>query len=61
MNTLNLINIWEIAKPWIFEKGLKIIVIILVAWIFHAILKRAITKMVERLIVAKDGVSIDAE
>ena len=55
------VNLWDSIKPWILDNGLKIILILVIAYIFHAIAQRAITKAVRKLVVAKKGVSKEAE
>lgn len=48
-------NILNQITPWLIDHGIKILIILIVAFVFHKISKRFIVKLVERIITAEEG------
>lgn len=58
---MNWNNISQTVLDWVGTNGLKIIIILIVAYIAHLIFKRLVVKLVEKLVVVREGEDKTAE
>jgi small-conductance mechanosensitive channel len=58
---MNWENIWQTILGWLMTNGLKIVLILVIAYIAHLIFKKLIVKLVEKLVVVRAGEDASAE
>ena len=54
-------SVWQSISPWVMNHGLKIAGLLVFALVVKLIAKKVITKAIERIIVARDGMTHDDE
>lgn len=58
---MDMSNIWDKMTPWLLDHGIKILGLLIGAFIFHLIVKAAIERLVRQLVRQHEGISKEAE
>lgn len=58
---MDMSNIWDKMTPWLLDHGIKILGLLIGAFIFHFIAKAAIERLVRQLVRQHEGISKEAE
>jgi small-conductance mechanosensitive channel len=58
---MNWENIWSVILNWLLTNGVKILVILIVAYIAHLVFKKVTTKVIEKIVVSDGSADPKAE